>query len=589
MPSRVIHQVRCRSPHDSQIYVDVAVIDAISVKGPDDQEIVLATKASLATPFIKDDTGDGNGKGEARNATRCSHMERVKSTDDDTQKFDIEVLDALCFTPPKVDTPSDTTSDNENLHGLLDSGQYGGAQRVLAMPAKDAALLVVDKTGLGLDHSESSPTRSGHINLVTEKGNTDDKTDGIRDAGDTVPPTQLAWAATFKVDGLSIKGPNGALVALILPPSGIDEQDSTQMTTDPDTGEPCPPDNADPNVYIGWPKDSDSQGTNVGNPQNDTTGKHEPIDMGILWYIKKVSPGFNPWFWFADINTPLAFSYFGSPGRLGSWGYRGFVLWNNYPVIWLLSVNNKIQPMGNFGSVSLEVCAESGNWDEQMPPVPSAEMTGFEGGAFAPFGLLPMTHVQLGNPPDANPYGEDGDGSKLWDGRPNIWQLTGLPQPDRYDMTKPWNPFTNPNKFPTKKKAKECAELFKTNWNAVATGHNSFIEQYVGGGGVSNGGPSYTQPPGWAWAIPWYDGFIGHGTEGYPSEGYRSAFQNGIPPGVATHSLPLEIYTPATSWTLDIDQLDVKKWDTTKMEFTKNPINYFLPIVGPPVTWASER
>lgn len=622
MGTRVVHRVRVRKKTDSQTWVDIKVVDAITVLAPGGKAMLLWTRAKDAVPLIIDKTGDDNGVNNS-NPTRVSHMERVHGEDDPQQMFDIEVLDAVAFQPPHQPPGNNSGSQTDEQapkHGLAIAATFGRGPFAVIMPPKDAIMYTVDKTGLELGAgSPNSASRSGHINIATEKGNTDKKTDGIEDAGDSIPPKKITWCATLKTDAINFKAPHGANICLLIGKNDQDEIDITKEVDDPDTGDKCPPDNTDPNKYICFPDDSKngtdkSTGLNVGIPINKTTGKKEPINQGPLWWIDRVSPAFRPWFWFAEVQTPLAFSYFGSPGRLGSWAWRGFVLWNNYPVIWILSANNAIVPMGTFGSPTLELCATDGDWDYSFHPVPSGTfgapgrpagstvqfpfsaigLIGVEAppadapAPFGPFGMLAMTHVPLGKPPDKQPYGIDGDGSQLWDGKPNIWQLTGLEQPKLAKPDEPWDAFKNPYLPPSLKKAEEAAKLFKKNWNIVAKGHNEFIQAYVGGGGVTNGGPSYSQPPGWAWAIPWFDGSIGAHNSGYPSEGYRASFQNGIPPGVATRGLPIEIYTPATAWTLDIDQLDRKKWDTTHLEFYNNPINYFLPLVLPPQLWSDD-
>lgn len=628
MATRVVHRVRCRKKDNKQVWADVKVVDAFLFKAANGETRVLFTKAKEASPWIKDDTGGRNGKGSAESATRGSHMELVKAEDDPSQKFYIEVLDTITFAPPpkhQIDQAGAQQKSDPNQ--TPDGARFGKGPYIKTISERDATKYIVDKVGLGLAQGGANgSTRSMHVNLVTEKGNTDDKTDGLAAANDTVPPKHLAWCATVKADCINIAN-TGRDYLLYFPQGDQQETDWTVMTTDPDTHEPCPPDNTDPNIYVAFPGDKDgdpngvSTGCSVKIPiRRDGT---KPIDQGPLWWIERISPTFQPWFWYAAINTPKAFSFFGSPGRLGNWAWRGFILWNNYPVIWILSSNLPIQPMGQFGSPSLELCARIGSWDFGFPPVPSSYFQvpgrgdpnsasaaptqlellagivagGIVGGAnedspdgvgrteagpFGPFGILQMTHPPIGPLPDAVPYGAVGDGDQIFQGKPNIWQLTGKPQPKRVDPTKQWEPFSNPYLPPSKKEAEDAARLFETNWNAVANGHNDFIEGFVPGGGVSNGAQGYDQPPDWHWAILWYDGSNG------PPTDYRASFQNGIPPGVATKFFPLEIYAPATAWTLHVDQLRPDWWDTTRLEFYTNPLNAFFPIVLPPFLWSND-
>jgi hypothetical protein len=338
--------------------------------------------------------------------------------------------------------------------------------------------------------------------------------------------------------------------------------------------------------------------------------------MGALWYIKKISPGFRPWFWYCDIQTPLAFSYFGNPGRLGSWGWRGFILWNNYPVIWILSENAAPVPMGEFGSPTLDLCARttiiagdktivSSDYQPVIPvpsgPLPmrarpdssipgiavldaaSAGTIGLTGQAnettpFGPFGFLPMSFAPLGPPPDKAPYGLTAfgnKGSEIWSSRPNIWQLTGKDQPKLSKPDEPFNAYTNPYLPPNMKDAKDCAKKFEELWNKVANASNKFIRSWEGDG-APDGYPN--PPPGWSWAVDYY--WPGNGTQWWAS------FQNGIPPLLG--DTPIEIQVPATVYTIKVDQLDPALWDTSHLEYYNNPDNYQYLAPYPPVLWKDD-
>lgn len=633
MTTRVVHRVRCRNPKDKSMWVDVKIVDGVTVLTPNGTEMMVLLDNKNAQPFIVDATPGGNAKGDAGKCTRSSHMELVVGGDDALQRFYVEILDAIAFQPP-VKFDSDQIGrgldDNEKRGGLPKTATFGKGPFALIMVESKARKYIVDNVGLGLDEGDpKDASRSMHVCMVTEKGNTDDKTD----ESDEIPPKKIGWLATVRADGVNFKVPEGN-ICILVPKGKQDEVDKTVLTTDPFDGKPCPPDNTDPNIYVAFPKEGDpnfpSVGPNIHIPSVLGDSKHgthpRPIDQGPFWWIDKISPGFRPWFWYADFNIPQAFSFFGSPGRLGNWAWRGFVLWNNYPVIWILSRNNAIVPMGDFGSPSLDLCARIGDWDFSFPPCPSkpfqapgrpegstvqfpfsaldfagaidpaAGASGFEGGfpntpgPFGPFGIIQLTHPPLGHPPDAVAYGLDGSGAELWDAIPNAWQLTGEQQPPRLDPSKPWEPFHNPYTPPAAKDSERMARKFEANWNAAAKGHNAFIQGFVPGGGVSNGHAGYAEPPGWAWAVPFYDNSIGHasGIAGAPGEGYRAAFNNGIPPGVATRALPLEIYSPATSWVMKVDQLDPALWDCTHLELYQNPLNAFSPLITPPFLWTND-
>lgn len=610
MPTRVVHRVRCRKKDNKQVWADVKVVDAVTVLEPGGQEKLLWIKASDANPCIIDKTKAAPSfeKGTPDQCTRLSHMELVVGQDDPTQKMYVEVLDALVFAPPPNHNVDEAEGGAREMqperHGLPKAATFGKNLYGLFLAEKDAIKFVVDKVGLDLDSGSSDKcSRAAHVNLVTEKGNTDEKTAEATE----IPPTKQSWVATVKPDAINFKVPGGGNVCLVLPRGLQEEIDSTEMTTDPDTGDPCPPDNKDPNVYVSFPQD------NTGDPNAPVVGcnlkipkmasGNKGIDQGPLWWIERISSPFQPWFWFAKVQSPQAFSFFGAPGRLGSWAYRGFVLWNNYPVIWILSANLPLIPMGSFGSPSLDLCARIGNWDFAFPPVPWGpafvpprpetaifpfSALSFSGpievgdghpAPYGPFGCLQMTHPPLGKFPDAVPYGNsiDGnDGSQIWSQIPNIWQLTDLPQPKRADMTKPWNPFNNPIVPPSVKDAKTAAIRFRDYWNKAADGHNEFIKGYVPDGKEN----VYAEPPGWSWNMAYYDPFRPQ-TAG-PK--YYGAFRNGIPVACATAiGIPLVDFIPATAWTMEVDQLDPKIWDTTKLELFSNPLNWFLPLVIPPL------
>lgn len=584
MATRVVHRVRCRKKGNSRIWADVKVVDAFSIVAPGGKEMLIWTRAKDAKPCIVDKTKGGNGKGDPSSCTRISHMEIVEDPADSKQKMYIEKLDGIAFAPPTFH-PADTTGplDNQEVrNGLPDPATFGKGPYAITCPESQASKLIVDKTGLGLGKDNAQASRAMHVSLVTEKGNTDDKTDGIKDQGDSVPPKKMAWCAVVKVDGINVKVPNGNITMLIN--KGIQSEiDSTKMTTDPDTHEPCPPDNTDPNVYVDFPTpdtDGDSIGASVKIPAKG------PIDMGPLWWIERISPTFRPWFWYANVNEPQAFSFFGSPGSLGSWPWRGFILWNNYPVIWILSRNNPLSPMGKFGSHSLNSCALAGNWDSSYPPTPSntflAPPHAVSGFPFASLGLIPPEFLGKAEPdPTFAPFGglpmtQPPLKGPLNKGLPNVWQLTGRTQPPLSDPKKDWDPFTNPYTPPTSKDAENLAFDYRSRWNAAANGHNQYIRGYQPAGHVS----SYDQPPGWSWEVPYFNNLI-------PAN--RFAFQNGIPPGIATpQGLPLVVYTPATSWTMDVDQLDPKIWDDTHLEYYNNPFNALFTTILQPFPWDND-
>jgi hypothetical protein len=241
-------------------------------------------------------------------------------------------------------------------------------------------------------------------------------------------------------------------------------------------------------------------------------------------------------------------------------------------------VNLPLQSLGDFGSPSLELCAEEGDWftlgSIPTAPIysasrgPDSDLTGNSVNPFGPFGVLPML-----DPPEPD--------NMIDQTVPNIWQLTGLTQPNLANPSMPWDRVHNPYLFPKTDDAETCAKTFATNWQSVADGVNGALAGLTG-----TPWPIGNPPPGWQWAIPWT---WPHGPAGYPYATW-GAFQNGIQPELigqdGTLNLPPEIFTPATVWTLDVDQLDPETWDTRPCE--SQELGRVMPIFGPPITWASE-
>jgi len=556
MTTRVVHSVRCKNPNNKQIWVDVEVLDAVVVldAGQQVEKLFLTSVdkgvsgANAVIPCIIDKTGDDNGKGgdgSQPGYTRLSHMVRVTSPTDPTQNFDVEVLDAFNLQPPYNDDPSGPpASEPENfadLGGQSDTGEYGlGPDICLIQPYSKQTTLVVDNIGLGLQAPQllAVATRAAHAVCVTSDGNTDDKT---TDPTDTIPPKKHPWVGTIRTDGVNFQPPAGNNVCVLVPKSTQNQIDTTKYTIDPDTGEMnVPPDNTDPNIYIGYPK-TGSNGVNVHIPTEMPGG----ISQGILWWIKRIKSPPNPWYWFCLPQDYLAFSYFGSPPESASpkWGYRGFKLFNFFPVIWILSENNPLHPMGSFGSSSLVLCAEKGDWFT-LGSIPTGNFGVNGSGTFGPFGVLPFVDPPL-------------DKSLFDQEVPNIWQMCGIDQPPLADRTKPWDRMNNPYEWPSADLGKQVAQLWASNWNSVADGVNGAITGLTGTP-WEIGNP----PPGWKWSFTWT---WPHGPAGDPYATW-GAFQNGIQPELigqdGTLNLPPEVFTPANVMLMAVDQLDQKDWNT---------------------------
>ena len=583
MATRSTHTVRCRSKENPTIFVDMVVLDAITFIRPDGVEILIAASPSIQgvakNPCIIDNTGDGNAVGDQHNCSRISHMEQFISQVDPSQIIDLEILDGFALQPPLVGDPfgiEDRVNDEQNLGGYFDSGEFWGARRALITQSTKAKYNTIDTTGLNLGELAGVvASRGAHINLVTDKGNTDDKTDQAAE----VPPVSQPFVATVKTDSINFGAPDGNNVCLLVPPSKVTDIDTTKYVTDPYTGEEnAPPDNTDPNIYAFFPPDS--AGANLGaTPVSQQTNIAAPPSLGVFWWIKKISSTPQPWYWYAPPQQYLASSFFSplgpAPGLPRQFGYRGYYLFNDYPVTWILEANYPLVSMGSFGSDSLTLCAEIGNWlvtgaipNLTFTPGPEDQQIG----AFGPFGVIPMTDPPI--PDNLLPLNV-----------PNIWQLTGLPQPNLAHPSLPWDALKNPYLYPSDDLAERAAQAFNSNWNTCANATNLYEQQTFVGIPEPFGSlvPKFNNysllpnpPPGWLWSTPYYI----PGDPKYKPPGQLTgfgAFQNGIPVGMIGYDaapaiLILGVYVPINVWTMRVggthaipgspDYLDPKVWNT---------------------------
>jgi hypothetical protein len=613
MSTRVTHTIRCRSKTNPTLYVDITILDAISVVCPDGTTIVLAVTSNIdqvnKVPCVIDKTGDKNAVGTPTNCSRVSHMEQFISQIDPTQIVDLEVLDVIALRIPTIGDPTDTSVDNKNLGGFLDSGQFFGTSEIFVMPSANSNAYIVDNTGLGLQQLVSNATRGCHINLVTDKGNTDDQT-----AQTTVIPPTGSFVATVRTDAVAYGTTDGNTILLLAPLSHASETDATKYVTDPYTGEPnSPPDHdpvKDPNVFAFFPESS--SGANLGKaPVSQQTGIAAPPNLGMFWWIKKIAAAPQPYFWYAPPQQYLAFSAFfegGASPCCAQYGYRGFQLLNDFPVDYGLGANYPLQPMGSFGSPTLDLCCRSGNFagGSGFYAISSGGV-GFApnptGGTvtYGPFDVIPMTDPPLVKGPNSDPL----YGSITFPFLPNIWQLTGLTQPNLTHPSLPWDAIHNPYLYPTASLAERAANAMMNNWNSVANACNAIELSWVPEGGPGNGitgGLGLGNPPaGWNWAISYpADGI--HLKDpiptGLPFWGTVLAFQNAIPPTLGRNFSPpgavtLQVLVPVNIFTMALGSsnisskgtpgyLDPKVWDTTKCV---TPAGYASPpprLIGAP-------
>lgn len=226
MASRRTHIVRVHappiSPPDGSTppYVDIEVLDAISFKTTNGGIMVLNMPTKGITPYIKDNTGGGNGKSPAL-PTRASHMTRIEGTIPGSApgtgdfKFDVECIDAIGCKGPD------------------------GKVWILNMPETDStAYCTTDGTG------DASSTRQTHLEVLYADG-------GIAGSGSSI--------TIERVDYLGFKSRNGETM-IIANPSSDDGSGSGRANTymtppdyDPTNPSSVPPnieDNGDPNLYF---------------------------------------------------------------------------------------------------------------------------------------------------------------------------------------------------------------------------------------------------------------------------------------------------------------------------------------------------
>jgi hypothetical protein len=281
--TRKVHVVRIDlgdAPAGSQqAWLVVKVLDQVAVRAPNGEEILYDVTAANADPYIRDDTGGGNGKGDPSNCTRSSHMARLTSSQNPpppgspsgTQALDVEVLDAFSVRGPN------------------------GEETAFVFPSKTEVDMVTDNTGSGLavPYMAGQTTRALHVAKISLTGYTINQgTSGQQsittgtvnsDAPTIGPPAGSTviddiFFIVERTDALAVRGPNGQEYLLLIADKNATENDITQYGAD---GKP--PLNTDPNVYVSVPANGtpfigknpiDSDGVAVGG-----------INQGPLWWL----------------------------------------------------------------------------------------------------------------------------------------------------------------------------------------------------------------------------------------------------------------------------------------------------------------
>lgn len=610
--TRATRTVRVTSKNGNY-FADVEILMAVALLLPNGFEIAYNVSKAI-NPTIIDNTGYNLGRPGGPDSTRTSHIEIVNGKPDGpakTQYFAIEICDAFMVVGPN------------------------NAEHLISCPSANATPSVVDSVGAGLTQSPpgNTQTRCQHVvkytqqmpgadpadnpanyayGLITDCITFDGPPFGMPFVTESPPGTSsdipvgsetsdAIWQDQF---GLVFENPDRVLHGALQPNAKC--HDLTDYTTDPITGEqvPPPPGAGDLNVYVYFPDASGGPflgDATLPNPPDGNgnilpTPGYNGIDMGPLWWIRQLGSTNNVWYWYASpVQQPLVWSFFGpcpnSPFS-GNWGYEGYLLLPDTPVVWILSDgahgNYPLYPIGTTGCATLEQAAEGSgggglptttSWLGVAIPdggfgcaTTSTQVGAFGSGlpilafstddSFFPFGALPLT-----DPPssvvlaEAKALGEGAAYSEFGGPAPNIWELTGISQPPLRNPALPYNASTNPYQQPSNELAQQVCQTFAQMWNATTDACNSAMASGVGKpGGQQKLGPANTQPPGWAFKVP-YPGGTTASALGFHCNILPFMMGGGVPPGV---------WYPATLQTIAVGQLNPSVWNNAPANFPQS-------------------
>lgn len=537
MVTRRVHVVRIKQTSNPGNFVDVKVIDAISYQGPNGHEVMLDCATANINPYINDTTPEGNGKGDPGDCSRSSKITRIGASGASGSMLDIEQLNACTMRGPN------------------------GFEVLLFFRGDDASAIVVDKTGSGFSSNPGAgATRSTHLEKIS--------------AGDPQDPSKFFLVE--RVDAIAFIGPNGH-ENLFFNPGAAGDANEIDTTEYGDDG--TPPDNTDPNVYVAWPP----QATDPWIGTNE--GASGIIKQGPLWWIINANKTDEPWYWYlpkqqfanelviggwiegtfghGNFFDGFTVDGFGPPDKIPAGDFyipTGDNTFVQHPAVFVLlpcigityqdgEVTSQIGNIPESGFSSLEDAIDNGTPDDSNHLGFTPPNTMFTDAAA--YGILPLR-----TPPV--------DDAGIHTGVPNIWQLTGLPQPPLQDPTKPWDDpeyflrhidpafaaGTNPYSTPSTGLASDVVNTFVSMWNSSSQSATDMLP---------NPDPSGV-PPGWAFKTP-FNGGGGPGSE--------FAFIGGITVGWGI--FPLSVLNPATSGFIAAAQLDPTKWDTTQFPPVRKP------------------
>lgn len=254
--TRRTHIVRIKDKN-SDNYIDVEVLDAISFRVENGKEVILNMAASRSQPLIIDNVGGGHGKSPAKPSMRT----RVKRIKNGKQMLDIEVVEAAAFRDQR------------------------GEEWVLDMVKPGSSFNVSDGAG------NPKSTRRVHTEIVSApfgKKKSEAGTDYIT----VIRADNIAFRKKRNEEVIiscpSSDDKNAANVTFSRASTFIHSPDNNYDPSDDNSSEPQKlEDSGDPHFYAAFVDEAD--GFMTGD---------EKIEMGPFWWIRKIHKPQSGLVWF---------------------------------------------------------------------------------------------------------------------------------------------------------------------------------------------------------------------------------------------------------------------------------------------------